>query len=425
MKQIAKRTTWLALALSLSAASCGSSDSIPSTSAAVAASDAGQGQTIDLVSFWSTTGSAEMAQGLMDLHRRRHPADHFTNNSVGADILADVAQRVGAGDPPDLFTLRPPGELAAYLQTNGASALQPLDDFLASASEAGVLSNIYPEFIADVTVNGKLDAVPTGVVRANTLFYNKHVFAAQHLAPPTSIAEFRTTCQTLKAAGLTPVRAPILTLLLEAFLPEVMGLDAYKSYRAGAAPDQTALRNAVDLLAEVLDQYVAPPSASAAASADGNATTDEAIGAFMHDETAMLISGDWINGGLRQLGWTPGVDYEVASPPGNAGVFSYTTVALAVPAGAPHLQGALSFIDTVLSLDGQAATGTYAGTPIRKDVDSSTFEPATRKTTEDLKQATWRFGASFRCFMAWEPALGAFAQTHDKEALLQVLIANP
>ncbi len=425
MKQMANWTGCLALALSLSAASCGSSDSIPSTSAAVAASDAGQGQTIDLVSFWSATGSAEMAQALMDLHKSRHPADHFTNDSIGADILAGVAQRVAAGDPPDLFTLRPPAELAVYLQTNGASSLQPFDDFLASTPEAGVLSSIYPEFIADVTFNGKIYAVPTGVIRANTLFYNKHVFAAHHLAPPTSIAEFRTTCQTLKAAGVTPVRAPILTLLLEAFLPEVMGLDAYKSYRAGAAPDQTALRNAIDLLAEVLDQYVAPPSASAAASSDGNATAAEAMTAFMRDEAAMLISGDWISGGLRQLGWTPGVDFEVASPPGNAGVFSYTAAALAIPAGAPHLQGALSFVDTVLSLEGQVTSGAYMGTPVRKDVDTSRFEAITRKTTEDLKQATWLFGASFRSFMAWEPALGAFAQTHDKEALLQVLIANP
>ncbi|MGC4067763.1 MAG: ABC transporter substrate-binding protein [Polyangiaceae bacterium] len=62
-----------------------------------------------------------------------------------------------------------------------------------------------PDVIDDVTIDGKVYGMPVNIHRENTLLYNKQIFDDNGLEPPTTVEEFLTVCDKLKAAGVTPV----------------------------------------------------------------------------------------------------------------------------------------------------------------------------------------------------------------------------
>ncbi len=405
-------------AVVIGAVACGSSDSSTTTPSAVVG-ETTQGQTVDMLTYWVIPGQAQGVQALIDLHKSKHPNDRILNDarpSVNWDAL--LAERIAAGQTPDLF-VQTAFDVAGFLQKHGADALLPLDDFLALPAETAVLANLAPEVIAKVTVNGKIYGLPTGnVTRANALFYNTRVFAANQLKPPTTIDEFRTVCQRFKAAGVNCITATYMTLLFEDLLAGSMGIDAYDAYRRGGPPDEAELRKGIDLFAEVVDTYLDP---AALRPVDG--TQDAEVKAFMEGKAAMYTIGDWTKVIMQELGWTPDVDFGIMAAPGNAGLFVYAADVFTIPAGASHREGALSFLATLSTLEGQAALIGHNATPVRNDLHiEAQADSAQQGIIADWRQAKRRLAANTS--FAWEGPLQGFAHStpHDKEALLQVLL---
>lgn len=419
-------------AAALTAVGCGSPDAIGPTGptgptgsagsagtagAAGAANTSGtepsQGQTIQFGSFiGGVSGGGSALQAILRVHLSRHPEDRVTYADIFyLDVPGDIAKRIVAGNPPDVFTQHAT-QMGAFLETNGPGSLYPLNDFLALPSEADILPNMYPEYVADATIDGKIFGVPQTVNCMNVFVYNKAVFAAHQLNPPTTIDEFRTVCQTLKAAGVAPFAVFGLTYLLQDLAAAVMGIDAFSSFMKGGTPDETRLSDTIDLFAEVMDNYFDPNLSGFV----------NAIPAFMNG-AAMYISGDWAEGSLVELGWTPGVDFSTNFAPGTQGLFTYALDVISVLGSTPNLRGALNFVDTVASLEGQTEYQKFGRqVPPRTDVDPNLFSSERRVVIEGMRQAKRRLPVNPS--LIWESAIGVFLNStpHDKEFLRQAML---
>ncbi|MFC1641986.1 ABC transporter substrate-binding protein [Myxococcota bacterium] len=409
-------------AVALGAASCGSTDPSTSTVQGVTESDPTQGQSATLLSYWTEPGDVECLQSLIQVNKERHPKDSIVLDPVPSyDLASEVLpKRIASGNTPDLVMVHSEN-VAAYLQAHGPDSLHSLNDFLALPAQEDVRPNIYSELMADVTHDGNTYAIPVVMSRYNSLYYNKHVFRAHNLQPPTSVAELRTVCQSLESADVQCLGYWIPTMPLVAVLAAAMGVDAFASYASGGETDETALRNAIDLLEEVVDNYVDP------ASFQGISASELYDKKFVTGEVAMVLDGSWAMGPLQQLGWTAGIDFGVTVPPGSAGLFVYSQDMFAIPAGAPHLQGALNLLDSTASVDGVTATSSFKDSiPTRKDAVLTDANPELLGLIRDMQEAKHRIPAGDYGLMAVSEAVAAFANSspHDTEALLEVLLAG-
>jgi glucose/mannose transport system substrate-binding protein len=381
----------------------------------------GQGseQPVEIFSWWIAPGEAEALQALVDVNKAQYPGDRVFNAAANSDRDARVvlAERLAAHMPPDLFQNN--AHLVPQFLIDNPGSLQPLDDIFAAR---GLATTMLADVVKDVTINGQIYAMPVNIHRENALFYNKAIFAANHLSPPTTLAEFLTVCATLKAAGITPVSTAyegwILRIMFNSLAMGSMGPDAFNSFMAGGPRDDVALRAAIDVFGTVLDSYINADATSA------NFGWTNAASEMTDGKAAMFFQGDWAKGYYIQLGATPGVDFGVVGAPGASNLFWYGVDAFCLPVGAPHLQGAKDFLATIGSLAGQVAFNTLKGsTPVRTDVARDQLDSEGRATLDDLQSAKYRTLVVAKD--VWDVAMLAFATTHDKDALFQAYVDNP
>ena len=375
--------------------------------------------TIELFSWWIAPGEAEALQALIDLNRTNHPNERIFNAGAvsGMDARTTLMQRLAANNPPDIFQQNA-HDLRTFMATNPGS-LAPLDDFFTAQ---GLSTAVLPEIMSNVTMDGHIYSMPVNIHRENTLFYNKQIFAAHNLQPPTTLAELMQVCATLKAAGVTPIATShqgwILRIMFNTLAMSSMGADAFHAYMNGGARNDAALMGAIDVFADVLANYV---NANAG---DTDFGWTNAAGEVAAGRAAMFMHGDWAKGYYVQLGWSPGVDFGVIGAPGAADMFWYGVDLFSVPVGAPHAAQARDFLATVGSTAGQVAFNKLKGSsPIRTDVPLSQLDPEGRATLTDLMNARFRMLVVNRD--AWDMALLAFAQNGDKAALFQAYVDNP
>lgn len=399
----------------------------------VACGGSGDGQTSDggdttsevkleVFSWWVQPGEREALQALFDLHKTEHPNQRIFNAAEASGPIAKevLAERLDAGDPPDLFQQNA-YEMRAFLEQHPGD-VQPLDDLFA---EQGLAEAIAPEVIDAITVDGHIYSVPINAHRENSLFYNKELFDEHELEAPATLEEFLAACETLKQAGVTPIAVStsqswIVSKLFISLAMGSMGGSAFRDYFSGESPlDEQAFGAAIDVLDTVLTEYIDVEQAAT----DGFGWTQCAESVF-RGEAAMLLHGDWAKGYFSRLGWTPDVDFGVVGAPGASEVFLYGTDVFGVPTGAKHSEEAFEFVRTIASKPGQVAFNTYKGSsPVRLDVPIDDFDPMARQVIDDFKNAEIRISLKWQ--NTWDDALGAFATDHDHEALLAAFRDNP
>lgn len=109
---------------------------------------------------------------------------------------------MAANDVPDVFFTWELGYLKPFVDGGKVYDMTDLlnaDPDLKNSFKDGVL--------APLTYDGKVFALPTQTTVA-TVFYNKKIFAENNLKVPTTWDEFIQVCDTLKAAGVTPLDIP-------------------------------------------------------------------------------------------------------------------------------------------------------------------------------------------------------------------------
>jgi glucose/mannose transport system substrate-binding protein len=401
---------------SIALAGCGSSDH-------TGTDDSGADtEPLEVFSWWTQPGEAEALEALFSAYRKDYPHRSIFNAAEESGPMAKqvLGERLDAGDPPDLFQQNA-YEMRAFLQAHPGS-VTPIDDVFESE---GLDKAVAPEVIDNVTIKGKVYAIPVNAHRENSLFYNAAVLAEHQLEPPQTLDDFLNVCKTLKAAGVTPVAVStsqswIVTKLFIGLSIGSMGGQAFHDYFAGTTPlDEQALGGAIDVLDQVLTEYIDVEQAKV----DGYGWTDCVHSVFAGD-AAMFLHGDWAKASFQALGWAPNVDFGVVASPGAPELFLYGTDVFGIPTGAKHESEARDFASTVLSKEGQVAFNSVKGSsPIRLDVPLSGFDPMAQQVIGDFKSAKLRMALKWQG--AWDDAIGAFAQDHDKQALLQAFKDNP
>ncbi len=383
--------TGLLLCFSLGMVACGSD------SGSSKASNDGDGSTstsggqrdniVEIFSWWTQPGEIEALQSLFDLYKQDNQGARIFNaaEQSGTQAKEVLTQRLEDDDPPDLFQENA-GDLRIRVQTD-ASKYLPLDDLF---DEHGWLANFTPEVITDVSVDGHIYGMPVNLHRENALFYNMQVFEAHGLTAPTTLDEFWAVCDELKSEGVTPVvtsyQGWILRIMFNSLAMGAMGPEAYHEYFTGnAAPDDESLDAALAAFERVMNDYINDDAG------DEDFGWTEAAQAMFDGDAAMFFHGDWAKGYVQQLGWTPGVDFGAVGAPGASDLFLYGTDTFAMPAGGPNPDGALRFLETVASREGQVAFNAIKGSsPVRLDIDESDLDPVAAHTLGDLADASLR-----------------------------------
>ena len=135
----------------------------------------------------SVTHDAALS-ALLDVVRKRVP---------GIEITFPMTAGV---DPPDVFMV---GGGADFLDWAATGRLASIDELLASERWESVF---HPETLQVFKGNdGHLYGVPLVIERDNTMFFNRDVFDAAGVAPPTSVADWFVAADELRAAGKTPL----------------------------------------------------------------------------------------------------------------------------------------------------------------------------------------------------------------------------
>lgn len=405
----------LGLLLWLAAQGCGSDAGLDAQRGVVA-----QPRLVELFSWWTAPGEAEALNSLISVHQRTHVEARMFNAAAASGTSArDVlTRRIANGDPPDLFQLNA-HDVRHFLDKNPGK-LQPLD---AIFDTLGLRKAIYPEVIDNVTLDGHILSMPVNLHRENALFYNTKLFTLMGLQAPTTIAELLRVCQEIRAFGITPIATShqgwILRIMFNSLAMGVMGAQRYHDVFTGAHPiERGELQQAIALLAEILDKY-----ANVDAGEEGFGWTN-AVQAVYTGDAAMLFHGDWAKGYFIQLGFKPGLDFGVVGAPGAADMFLYGVDVFAMPTKALNETGALDFLESVVSLEGQVAFNALKGSsPVRTDLDDEQLDPLARATVNDLRSAKIRMFLHTR--PEWDDALGAFAKDRDQVKLLASFVEFP
>ena len=342
---------------------------------------------VEIFSWWLAPGEAGALDGIIKLYEDGHPGSRVIN-AVQADAensRATLAKRLAEGDPPDLYQENW-RQLHTFVRENPGK-LTALDEFV---DELGLRDALVPDLLDNVTIDGTIVALPMGIHRANSLFYNKEMFAQYGLEPPTSIEELLTVCETLKAKGVTPFATSyegwVQNLLFEFLHQGVLGTARYNDFLDGKpGSDNAKLAEATALYAQILEEYSNQDA--------GDAGFDWAAAAalLMEGKAAMFAHGDWAKGLYVESGWTSDVDFGVVGPPGASNLFIYDLDIWVMPAGGPNPEGARGFLEAAVSLEGQLKFDLIKGaTTVRSDLQANDLDAIGRTVLTTFRSAQVR-----------------------------------
>jgi glucose/mannose transport system substrate-binding protein len=411
----------LSAALALSGVGC-SSDS--SGGPEGGGGTGGKGSTTDgelgVFSWWVAPGEADALQALLDTYKDANPGvrvshDDNTSASTWQKVLSD-----NIDDPPwDVFQMSA-SDVEKFSMDHPGTVAGVGDLY----EEPSLAAAVIPEVKAAVTIDGEPLGVVTGVHRNNSFFFSKQILDAEGLEPPTNLDEFMTTCEALKAKGITPVATTFqswaLRIVFDEVLAGVLGAQGFYDFvNSGAPPTDPELAasvtEAVHAFDRILTEYV-----DVEASKAEEYGWAEAAQALHDGKAAMYFHGDWAKGYLSALGWTPGVDFGVSGPPGASDLFVYGADMFGLPAHAPHPATARGFLEVVASKEGQVAFNRRKGsTPMRTDVRDQLDEPG-QLALDNLMNA--KVLMKGHANSEWDAAIDAYSKDGDADALLDVYL---
>jgi glucose/mannose transport system substrate-binding protein len=385
-----------------------------------AGSGSGTGEVVDLASWWVAAGELNALNALIGVYKKAHPgAQVNSSGDANASVVRAKLDSDIATNPPDVFQINA-HDIPSWLEMH-PDTLSPLDDLF---SDSEVKAAVLPDVLSRVSVENRVVAMPVGIHRENSLFFNRSIFTQLAIIPPATISELIEACKTIKAAGITPIALSndgwVVRILFNDILQGTMGVDTFNDFITGVTPvtdptNTAKLKEAISTMSEILGNYVN-------ADASDSSWSDAADHVF-HGKAAMLLHGDWAKGYFVTLGWTPGIDFGQTGGPGASDLFWYGVDAFAAPTLAAHADNAHDFLSVVLSKDAQVAFSRLKGsTPIRTDV-SDQLDRLAQTTMVDLVSSKRRLPVMTKD--AWDEALHAFATDLDQDALYDVYVKNP
>jgi len=424
MKKKVGTVTLRLAAMALLQFSLGCSNGAPATTISAGGADGSSAkeEALELSSWWVAAGEVDALNALIGAYQNVHPGARVksSGDASASDVRAKLDMDI-ATSPPDVFQINA-HDIPSWLGMHPGT-LSPLDDLF---SESAVTEAVLPDVLSRVSVENQVIAMPVGIHRENSLFFNRSIFANLKLIPPTTIPELLDACKTIKAAGVTPIALSkdgwVVRILFNQIVQGTMGNDTFNDFITGVTPlsDPTIsgkLKESISTMSEVLTNYVNPDAG------DAHFGWSDAADQVFHGKAAMLLHGDWAKGYFVKLGWEPGIDFGQTGGPGASDLFWYTIDAFAEPTLAAHNAQAHEFLSVALSKEAQVKFSRLKGsTPIRTDVLDQ-LDRLGQATMLELIGSKRRLPTIVKD--EWDEALHAFATDLDEQALYQAFVMNP
>lgn len=386
---MSRKQQWLTASVSLIlmvtflVAACGPQPAVQPTAApAQPTSPPAAEKKLEIFSWWTTGGEAAGLEKLYEIYRRQNPGVEIINATVaggaGFQAKAVLKTRMLGNDPPDSFQVHMGHELIDTWVTTGY--MEPLDDLYKSEG----WDKVFPQGVLDiVSYDGHYWSVPVNIHRANVLWYNKKVFEANNLQPPTTFDEFFQVAEALKAKGITPLALGdtgiwASTHLFETVLIGTMGAEKYKGLWTGQTDwNGPEVKQALETMKKMLTYVNADHS---------SLSWDQANQLVIDGKAGMTIMGDWVDAdnlakGFKDSGWAPA--------PGNKGIYDALSDTFGLPKGAKHREQALAWLKLVGSKEGQEAFNPVKGSICaRTDCNPALFGPYLQSAMQDWQKDT-------------------------------------
>lgn len=328
---------------------------------------AGGATEVEVFSWWSGPGEGEGLEALIADFKKKNPTIEFTNAAVaggsGTQARQVLATRLLQGQPPDSYQLHAGQEAASDIKDGRLEDISYLYD-------ANGWRDKFPKGLMDnLTIDGKIYAVPVNIHRSNLLWYNPTKLAEWGIAaPPKTWSEFLQQAPTLQAKGVKPISVGIAWTqmhLLENVLLGELGVAKYNGLWDGTTDWKSA-----DVVA-ALETFNKVMAVADVGTDDWQPTIDKVVAGT----AAYNVMGDWAAGylqGPKALKYK--TDYDVVASPGTTGVYNFLSDSFTLPKGAPHKAAAEAWLKECASPEGQDLFNPKKGSvPARLDADKTKY----------------------------------------------------
>jgi len=328
---------------------------------------------LEIFSWWTGGGEEEGLLALFDLFHKYYPDVEIINAAVaggaGTNAKAVLKTRMLGGNPPDSFQVHAGMELIDTYVIPGM--MEPITWIL---KEMGALDK-FPKDILDIcSYNGEVYSIPVNVHRANVVFYNKKI--AQEIGmtrEPTTWSEFveylkKATEKGYVGLSLGDKNKWTSLHLFESIMLSELGPEKYnKLWKREASFNDPAIRKALEIMKELLN-YVNSDHAAM--------TWQDATRLVFENKAFANMMGDWAEGYLKTLGWTPGKEFGWFALPGTQNAFMVVSDTFGLPKGAPHRENAIRWLKFIATVEAQDTFNPIKGSiPARLDADKSKYDP--------------------------------------------------
>lgn len=300
------------------------------------------------------------------------------------DYKTDILVRASGNSLPDVFSYWA-GARVQFIADSGS--LRPIDDMWASAGLDDVVAG--PIAASATMYNGTRYLVPFNY-HYSGMFYNTEVLAEAGITEmPTDWDGFLAMCETLAAAGVTPIALGSMNrwpaqFWFDYLLLRTAGPDYRAALMAGDATyDDEEVQRAMTMWRDLVDAGYFAENANAQ-------TWTDAADRVARGDAAMTLMGTWITGYWNGLGLEPGADYDFfAFPQIDAGVPTASVGpvdGLVISANAENIEGAEAFLAYMTSnADVQAAWSDAQGAlSANVNLDPASYNDVMRKAFETV-----------------------------------------
>jgi raffinose/stachyose/melibiose transport system substrate-binding protein len=297
--------------------------------------------------FFHYQGEAQAAyETVFKAYEEQHPNVKIEFEFLNSDNYnATLQARIATDDCPDIVGLRPGKALAIPLAEAG---------YLEDVSNQLCVSDMTEGELKTCSVEGKVYGVPTDQAYICT-YYNKKIFSDLGLKVPTTWAEFLSACDTIKAAGITPISLGykdswVTQLAHFAIVPttiykENMNFDD-ELYAGTKKFNGEEWQKAFGMLQSLIDNgYVTKNLMST--------SYDQQLAGFANGDAAMMIMGSWAVSLMKDL--NPDLDFGLFITPASDDGVNWISASvggmLGVSANSPNKEAAIDFLNYFIGND--------------------------------------------------------------------------
>ena len=361
------------------------------TEAAGAATDTAPAATaasgeLEIFSWWTSGSEHAALEKLFATTTKNNPevkiVDAAVAGGAGTNAKQVLATRLSSGDTPATWQTHAGGALVDFV-SQGVTV--DLTDLYKEQNWSAAL----PKPLLDsLIVDGKIQAVATGVHRGNVLFYNKSVLvkAGVTLGDSTSWADFEAAAKKVKESGVAP-----LCLGDKDVWTDVTLLENIIIGDVGASSWNGLLDGSVKWTDPKVAAAVEHFKTALTWAQEDHQSQDwtGAVSALAEGRCAFNSMGDWAYGELLvKQAKVDGTDFG-ATTLGDANTFATVTDVFVVGKGSKNEAAAIAWMKALMDPVAQVEFAKLKGaSPARNDVDLSSIGPVGQQNAKALASGT-------------------------------------